>query len=55
MLSSNCGTFVDANATNKLLLYDGSFENSSLSIYESFKYKAKPVRIDFSDKSHKNI
>lgn len=55
MLASNCGTFVDANATNKVLLYDGSFEGSSISVYESFKYKTKTVRIDFNDKSNKNI
>lgn len=55
MLMSNCGTFVDANGTNKILLYDGSFEGRSLDVYESFIYKTKTVRIDFSDKSNKNI
>lgn len=55
MLESNCGTFIDANATNKVLFYDGTFEGKSLSVYESFKYKAKTVQIDFNDKSKKNI
>ena len=55
MLESNCGSFIDANANNKVLLYDGMFEDNSLSVYESFKYKTKTVYIDFSDKSNKNI
>ena len=55
MLMSNCGKFVDVNAANKVLFYDGSFENNTFDIYESFKYRTKTVRIDFNDKSNKNI
>ncbi len=55
MLASSAGTFVDVNAANKVLLYDGSYEGKYLSVYESFKYKTKRVKIDFNDTSKKNI
>ena len=55
MLASNCGAFVDINVANKVLLYDGPFEGSAFEVFESFIYRTKPVRIDFSGKSNKNI
>lgn len=53
-LKANSGKFIDAG-TNKILLYDGSFEGETLDVFESFKYKSKKVTIDFSNKSNRNI
>lgn len=54
-LQANRGRFVDLNEANKLLFYDGPFEDNILEVFESFKYKTKPVCIDFANKSNKNI
>ena len=54
-LAASGGTFVDVNAANKVLLYDGAYEGKYLNVYESFKYKTKRVKIDFDDTSKKNI
>ncbi len=54
-LSSNCGTFIDIDEANKVLFYDGSFEGQTMSIFESFNYKTKTIKIDFNNKSEKNI
>ena len=54
-LTVNKGSIIDTNGANKVLLYDGSFEDDTIDISESFIYKTKKVRIDFDDKSTKNI
>ena len=54
-ISSNCGTFIDIDKANKVLLYDGSFEGRTMDVLESFRYKSKPIRIDFNNKSKKNV
>ena len=54
-LTVNKGSIIDTNGANKVLLYDGSFEDDTIDISESFIYKTKKVRIDFNDKSTKNI
>lgn len=54
-LKANCGTFIDINEANKVLFYDGAFKRPTFDIYESFYYKTRKVKIDFSNKSNKNI
>lgn len=54
MLQANCGNFINLNANNKVLFFDGSFEGSTFDVFESFKYVTKKVRIDFNDKTKKN-
>lgn len=53
-IASNRGEFIDINKANKVLLYDGSFNDNTLDIAESFMYKTKPIQIDFSNKENKN-
>jgi hypothetical protein len=53
-LSSNCGNFIDVNVANKVLFYDGSFSNNSFDVAESFKYKSRPIQIDFNKPGNKN-
>lgn len=53
-LVSNCGEFIDINKANKVLFFDGSFDSNTFDIAESFMYKTKPRRIDFSNKGNKN-
>jgi hypothetical protein len=48
-IASNRGEFVDISTANKVLFYDGSFNDNTLDIAESFMYKSKPIRIDFSN------
>lgn len=55
LLQTNQGRFIDLNEANKILLYDGPFEDNTLEVFESFKYKTKKVKIDFANKSNKNI
>lgn len=54
-LRANRGQFMDANATNKVLYFDGQFEDNTLEVFESFKYKTKKIKIDFNYTSVKNI
>jgi hypothetical protein len=54
-LRANRGQFMDANATNKVLYFDGQFEDNTLEVFESFKYKTKKIKIDFKNTSVKNI
>lgn len=53
-IASNLGEFVDISTANKVLFYDGPFNGNTLDIAESFMYKTKPIRIDFSNKGNKN-
>lgn len=53
-LASNCGEFISINKANKVLFYDGPFNNNSSDVTESFMYKSKPIRIDFSKTGNKN-
>lgn len=55
LLKANRGSFIDIDNANKVLLYDGSFDGYTLEVFESFKYKTKAVKIDFTDTSNKNI
>ena len=53
-IASNCGEFIDINKANKVLFFDGSFDGTTFDVAESFMYKTKPIRIDFSKKGNKN-
>ena len=54
-LRSNCGSFYTISKNSKVLYYAGSFDGSTLPIVETFIYKSKPVKIDFSRKDNKNV
>ncbi len=54
-LQSNCGRFIDLNEANKVLFYDGSFEDNTLDVFESFVYETKKIKIDFNNTNNKNI
>lgn len=54
-LRSNCGSFYTISKNSKVLYYAGSFDGSTLPIVETFIYKSKPVKIEFSRKDNKNV
>lgn len=54
-LRSNCGSFYTISKNSKVLYYAGSFDGSTLPIVETFIYKSKPVKIDFSRKDNKDV
>lgn len=54
-LQANYGNFIDLNAANKVLFFDGSFEGSTFDVFESFTYMTKKVKIDFNNKTSKNV
>lgn len=55
LLKANQGNFVNINKANKILFYDGPFTGEFMDMTETFKYKTKKVKIDFNDKSNKNV
>lgn len=55
-LRSNCGSFYTISKNSKVLYYAGNFDGSTLPIVETFIYKSKSVKIDFSRKdNNKNV
>lgn len=54
-LSTNNGIIDKANAANKVLFYDGPFTSDKIEIAQSFYYITKKVKIDFNDKTNKNV
>lgn len=54
-LSVNYGNIEDANSANKVLFYDGQFTDSKMEVAQSFYYTTKKVKINFDDKTSKNI
>ena len=54
-LQANLGRFIILNEANKVLFYDGPFEDKTMDVFESFRYKTKKIKIDFTNKSNKNI
>ena len=53
-LKTNYGKCIDTDNGNKILFYDGTFENSIMDLSESFLYKTKKIIIDFNNKNEKN-
>ncbi len=54
-LQVNCGDVIGINEAQKVLFYDGKFAGTGKDVMESFVYKSKSVRIDFDNKSGKNV
>ena len=55
-LKATKGSFIVLNEANKVLYYEGAFGNDSVfETCETFRYKTKKIKIDFSNKSDRNI
>lgn len=54
-LLANRGNYIDLNEANKVLFFDGTFEGSTFDVYESFLFTTKTVKIDFNNKTSKNV
>lgn len=54
-LLANRGKFIDLNEANRVLFYDGTFEGSTFDVLESFLFTTKKMKIDFNNKTSKNV